>query len=166
MRQSPEETVELVKLVSQERVQQRDRRGAVDEEFLPGAHLGAYTDRPMCQCRRFWESWSPRERVQQRTSETVAVVELVPRERVQQRSAERIEAQERVQQRTVDAPRPQDKNVLPKRFSDRISEQSGAIEVPETAGQDRHWQRAVRWTRTSSWSRFLRGCRTNSVGNI
>ena len=62
---------------------------------------------------------------------------------MQQRGAERIEAQERVEQRTVDAPRPQDKNVLPRRVSERISEQSGAIEVPETAGQDRRLQRTV-----------------------
>ena len=83
------------------------------------------------------------ERAQHRTAETIAVVGLAPRERVQQGSAERIEAQERAQQRTVDAPRPQDKNVLPKRLSERISEQGVVIEVPETAGQDQRLQRTV-----------------------
>ena len=33
--------------------------------------------------------------------------------------------------------RPQDKNVLPKRVSDRIFEQGGVIKVPEIASQDR-----------------------------
>ena len=35
------------------------------------------------------------------------------------------------------------KNVLPKRGSERTSEQGGVIEVPETAGQDRRLQRTV-----------------------
>ena len=48
-------------------------------------------------------------------TETVTVVGLSSRKRKQQRSAARIDAQERVQHRTVDAPSPQDNNVLPKR---------------------------------------------------
>ena len=39
--------------------------------------------------------------------------------------------------------RPQDKNVLPKRVSDRIFEQGGVIKVPEIASQDRRLQRTV-----------------------
>ena len=59
-----EETVELVKLDSQERVQQQTA------ETVAVVRL------------------SPRERVQQRTAETVAVVGLAPRERVQKWTAE------------------------------------------------------------------------------
>ena len=76
---------------------------------------------------------SHRERVQQRTveqiedvlqfrEETVDVVTLFLHERVQPTVEETVEvvklvSQERVQQWTVDAPRPQDKSVLPKRVS-------------------------------------------------
>ena len=101
----------------------------------------------------------PRERVQQPTvEETVNMLKLVSQERVQQRRAEEIEdflqypeetvevvslaLHERVQQWTVDAPRPQD-NVFPIRVSERIFEQGGVIEVPETASQHRRLQRTV-----------------------
>ena len=52
-------------------------------------------------------------------------------------------SQEPVQKRTVDAPRPQDKNVFPERVSERISEHGGVLEVPETASQDGRLQRTV-----------------------
>ena len=100
------------------------------------------------------------KRVQQRSAEeTLDMGRLVLHERVQQRSAEEIEvvpetpeetveilrlvSRERAQQRTVDAPRPQDKDVFPMRVSERIFEQSGVIEVPETASQDQRSQRTV-----------------------
>ena len=40
-------------------------------------------------------------------------------------------------------PRPQDKNVLPKRVSERISEHGGVIKAPEIASKDRRLQRTA-----------------------
>ena len=84
----PEETAELVKLVSQERVQQRTAEMPVDLVKLVS-----------------------QERVQRRTAEVpVEVVSLVSQERVQQRTAEvpvevvSLVSQDRVQQRIAEAP--------------------------------------------------------------
>ena len=60
---------------------------------------------------------SHRERVQQRTAEQI---EDVPQFREETVEVVTLVSQERVQQWTVDAPRPQDKSVLPKRVSERI----------------------------------------------
>ena len=89
-----EETDEMVKLVSQQRVATAERRERISRDFRelsPGAHLGP---RPS----QWWEL-APRERVQKRTAEqtedapqypeeTVEMVRSVSHERVQQRAAE------------------------------------------------------------------------------
>ena len=82
----------------------------------------------------------PHGRVQQRSAEKIEDIPQYPEETVEML---KLVSQERVQQWTVDAPRPQDTDVLPKRVSERISEQCGVIEVPETASQDRRLQRTV-----------------------
>ena len=96
----------------------------------------------------------PSDRVQQGTAEpmvelpqfpgeTVDAVTLVPRERVQQRTAEKIgevpASQDRRLQRTVEqylnVSVEVDKDVLPERVSERISEQGGLSKYPRTVEQ-------------------------------
>ena len=53
--QYPEESVDLVKCVSQERVQ-RTGEAQFTEKFSRSASRSAHRS-SVCQCRRFWRSW-------------------------------------------------------------------------------------------------------------
>ena len=140
MPQVLEETVEAVRVVQRESMQQQTVYATTPEVLEETVEVGRLVlhERVQQQAAEQIEDAPPSP------EETVETVRSVSHERVQ-RAAEQTGDLPQSPEKTVEIlrPRSQDKNVLPERVSERISEQGGVIEVSESASQDRRLQRAV-----------------------